>query len=67
MVCMTGMEWCSPLRSSLENQFLVKDYSSNFKIVYSDESFGLFLKKTGELVKLRRQAANEIHLFLHSF
>ena len=56
-----------PLRSSLENQFLVKDYSSNFKIVYSDESFGLFLKKTGELVKLRRQAANEIHLFLHSF
>ena len=58
-------ELVMPLRSIGDKQFLVADYSEDFKIVYSEESFSLFLKRTNELVKLRRNAANEIHKFLH--
>ena len=43
------------------NQYLVSDYSEDFDIVLTDESFGLFLKREGSLVKLKKSTANEIH------
>ena len=54
-----------PIRSMGSNQYLVSDYSEDFDIVLTDDSFGLFLKREGSLVKLKKSTANEIHKFLH--
>lgn len=54
-----------PIRSMGSNQYLVSDYSDDFDLVLTDESFGLFLKRENCLVKLKKSTANEIHKFLH--
>ena len=54
-----------PIRSMGSNQYLVSDYSEDFDLVLTDESFGLFLKRENSLVKLKKSTANEIHKFLH--
>lgn len=54
-----------PIRSMGSNQYLVSNYSDDFDLVLTDESFGLFLKRENSLVKLKKSTANEIHKFLH--
>ena len=44
--------------------YKVKDYSDDYKIVFNEKSFGLFIKETKDLVQLRRGTIVEIHKFL---
>lgn len=46
------------------DMYLVTDYSSDMKLVYNERTLGIFLKKTGDLVQMRRGAVIDIHEFL---
>ena len=46
------------------DMYLVIDYSSEMKLVYNENSLGIFLKKAGDLVQMRRGAVIDIHEFL---
>ncbi|WP_264520934.1 hypothetical protein [Flavobacterium sp. N1994] len=45
------------------DSYLVTDYSSDMKFVYNEKSLCIFLKKTGDLVQMRRQTIIDTHLF----
>lgn len=44
--------------------YLVTDYSPEMKLVYNENSLGVFLKKTGDLVQMKRSVVIDIHEFL---
>ncbi len=46
------------------DMYLAVDYSSEMKLVYNERTLGIFLKKTGDLVQMRRGAVIDIHEFL---
>jgi hypothetical protein len=45
------------------DMYLVTDYSSEMKLVYNENSLGIFFKKTGDLCQLRRASVIDIHEF----
>jgi hypothetical protein len=46
------------------DMYLVTDYSEDFKFVYNERSFGMFLKKTKDLVQIGRSDLIRIHRFI---
>lgn len=46
------------------DSYLVTDYSSDMKFIYNEKSLCIFLKKTGDLVQMKRQTIIDTHLFL---
>ena len=46
------------------DMYLVTDYSSEMKLVYNEKSLGIFIKKTSNLVQMRREALIDVHEFL---
>lgn len=46
------------------DMYLVADYSSEMKLIYNEKTLGIFLKNTGNLVQMRRDAVINIHEFL---
>ena len=46
------------------DMYLVTDYSEEFKFVYNERSFGMYLKKTKDLVQIGRNDLIKIHNFL---
>ena len=48
------------------DMYLAVDYSPEMKLVYNENSLGIFLKKTGDLVQMRRGNVIDIHEFLFS-
>ena len=46
------------------DSYLVVDYSAEMKLVYNENSLGIFIKKTGDLVQMRRSSIIDIHSFL---
>lgn len=45
------------------DMYLVDDYSPEMKLVYNERSLGIFLKKTKDLVQIRRGSIIDIHEF----
>jgi hypothetical protein len=43
--------------------YVVTDYSNDIKLIYNERSLGLFLKKTRDLVQIRRGNIIKIHDF----
>ncbi|EOG6905711.1 hypothetical protein ACLH3R_002337 [Flavobacterium psychrophilum] len=49
----------------LENDMYVStDYSSEMKLIYNENSLGIFIKKSQDLVQMRRSTVIDIHEFL---
>lgn len=46
------------------DSYLVTDYSADMKLVYNERTLGIFLKKTEDLVQIKRSSVIEIHEFL---
>jgi len=46
------------------DMYLVTDYSPEMKLIYNEKTLGIFLKKTGNLVQMRRGAVIDTHEFL---
>lgn len=46
------------------DSYLVTEYSNDMKFIYNEKSLCIFLKKTGDLVQMRRQTIIDTHLFL---
>ncbi len=46
------------------DMYVVTDYSPEMKFIYNERSLGIFLKKTSNLVQIRRGSIIEIHEFL---
>ena len=46
------------------DMYLVTDYSEDFKFVYNERSFGIYLKKTRDLVQIGRNDLIKIHKFI---
>lgn len=46
------------------DSYLVTDYSQDMKFVYNEKSLCIFLKKTGDLVQMKRQTIIDTHAFL---
>lgn len=46
------------------DSYLVTDYSPEMKFIYNEKSLCVFLKKTGDLVQMKRQTIIDTHAFL---
>ncbi len=46
------------------DMYLAVDYSPEMKLIYNENSLGIFIKKTGDLVQMRRSSLIDIHAFL---
>lgn len=46
------------------DMYLAVDYSQDMKLVYNERSLGIFIKKSGDLVQMRRGAVIDVHEFL---
>jgi len=46
------------------DMYLAVDYSNEMKLVYNERSLGIFIKKTGDLLQMRRGNVIDIHEFL---
>ena len=44
--------------------YLVTDYSSEMKFIYNEKSLCIFLKKTGNLIQMRKKTIIDTHLYL---
>jgi hypothetical protein len=47
------------------DMYLATDYSSELKLIYNENSLGIFIKKTGNLVQMRRGNVIEIHEYFY--
>jgi hypothetical protein len=47
------------------DMYLSTDYSSEMKLIYNENSLGIFLKKSQDLVQMRRSTVIEIHEFFY--
>ncbi|TLF44835.1 hypothetical protein [Maribacter aurantiacus] len=45
------------------DMYLVTDYSDDMKFIYNERSLGIYLKKTTDLVQIKRNSIIEIHEF----
>ena len=46
-----------------EDMYLITDYSPEFKLVYNENSLGIFIKKTSDLVQISRSSLLDIHKY----
>lgn len=58
-------ELAFPLAQFNGDTYLLKDFSSEFKVIYNERTMGLFIKSLDRLVQLQRSTVNLIHDFLH--
>ena len=54
-----------PLTQFNGDTYLLKDFSPEFKVIYNEETMGLYIKSLNKLVQLQRSTVNLIHTFLH--
>jgi hypothetical protein len=47
------------------DMYLSTDYSSEMKLIYNENSLGIFIKKSQDLVQMRRSTVIEIHEFFY--
>lgn len=47
------------------DMYVTTDYSSEMKLIYNENSLGIFLKKSGDLVQMKRSTVIEIHEFFY--
>lgn len=47
------------------DMYLSTDYSAEMKLIYNENSLGIFLKKSQDLVQMRRSTVVEIHEFFY--
>ena len=47
------------------DDYLVADYSDEFKLFANEKSMGLFLKNTNESLQLQRSLVSKIHTFFN--
>ncbi len=47
------------------DMYLAVDYSSELKLIYNENSLGVFIKKTGNLVQMRRGNVIDIHEYFY--
>jgi hypothetical protein len=47
------------------DMYVTTDYSSEMKLIYNENSLGIFVKKTNNLVQMRRSTIIEIHEFFY--
>ena len=59
-----GKKITIPFSGISGDTYLVGNYSNEYKIVFNEKSFSLFLKETTDLVQLRRGTIIDIHDFL---
>ena len=45
------------------DMYLTKDYNEDIKFVYNENSLGIYLKQTKDLVQMRRNSIIEINNF----
>lgn len=48
------------------DMYITTDYSSEMKLIYNENSLGIFVKKSNDLVQMRRGTVIEIHEFFYS-
>lgn len=58
-------ELAFPLTQFNGDTYLLKDFSSEFKVIYNERTMGLFIKSLDRLVQIKRSTVNLIHAFLH--
>ena len=58
-------ELAFPLTQFNGDTYLLKDFSPEFKVIYNEETMGLYIKSLNKLVQLQRSTVNLIHTFLH--
>lgn len=46
------------------DMYITTDYSDEMKLIYNENSLGIFIKKSGDLVQMRRSTVIDIHEFL---
>jgi hypothetical protein len=54
-----------PLSKYSGDTYLLKDFSPEFKVIYNENSMGLYIKSLSKLVQLRRSTVNLINSYLH--
>jgi|JI6StandDraft_1071083.scaffolds.fasta_scaffold14997_4 hypothetical protein len=54
-----------PLSKYSGDTYLLKDFSPEFKIIYNENSMGLYIKSLSTLVQLKRSTVNLINSYLH--
>lgn len=54
-----------PLSKYQGDTYLLKDFSPEFKIIYNENSMGLYIKSLNKLVQLKRSTVNLINSYLH--
>ncbi len=54
-----------PLSKYAGDTYLLKDFSPEFKIIYNENSMGLYIKSLSKLVQLKRSTVNLINNYLH--
>jgi len=58
-------EFAFPLSKYAGDTYLLKDFSPEFKIIYNENSMGLYIKSLSKLVQLKRSTVNLINSYLH--
>jgi hypothetical protein len=53
-----------PFYNLTGDAYLVTDYSSEMKFIYNEKSLCIFLKKTGNLIQMKKSTIIETHLYL---
>ena len=46
------------------DMYVTTDYSNEMKLIYNENSLGIFIKKSQDLVQMRRSTVIDIHEFL---
>jgi hypothetical protein len=54
-----------PLTQYNGDTYLLKDFSTEFKVIYNERTMGLYIKSLERLVQLQRSTVNLIHGYLH--
>ena len=44
--------------------YVTTDYSKEMKLIYNENSLGIFIKKSQDLIQMRRSTVIDIHEFL---
>jgi hypothetical protein len=60
-----NFKFAFPLSQFNGDTYLLKDFSTEFKVIYNERTMGLYLKSLNRLVQLQRSTVNLIHAFLH--
>jgi hypothetical protein len=60
-----NFKFAFPLTQLNGDTYLIKDFSTEFKVIYNERTMGLYIKSLNRLVQLQRSTVNLIHTFLH--